>query len=59
MAMPANTLPDEDDDEEHGQDLDASIEDMDDSDEYDDHGDGAESMEVRDLDGDMEGIDEE
>lgn len=57
--MPANTLPDEDDDEEHGQDLDASIEDMDDSDEYDDHGDGAESMEVRDLDGDMEGMDEE
>ncbi|KAE8543688.1 hypothetical protein D1P53_000404 [Cryptococcus gattii VGV] len=59
MAMPANTLPDEDDDEEHGQDLDASIEDMDDSGEYDDYGDGAESMEVRDLDGDMEGMDEE
>lgn len=57
--MPANTLPDEDDDEEHGQDLDASIEDMDDSGEYDDYGDGAESMEVRDLDGDMEGMDEE
>lgn len=59
MAMPTNTLPDEDDDEEHGQDLDASIEDMDDSDEYDDFGDGAESMEVRDRDGDMEGMDEE
>lgn len=59
MAMPANTLPDEEDDEEHGQDLDASIEDMDDSGEYDDYGDGAESMEVRDLDGDMEGMDEE
>lgn len=57
--MPTNTLPDEDDDEEHGQDLDASIEDMDDSDEYDDFGDGAESMEVRDRDGDMEGMDEE
>lgn len=57
--MPTNTLPDEDDDEEHGQDLDASIEDMDDSDEYDDFGDGAESMEVRDGDGDMEGMDEE
>lgn len=59
MAMPTNTLPDEDDDEEHGQDLDASIEDMDDSDEYDDFDDGAESMEVRDRDGDMEGMDEE
>ncbi|AAW44169.1 hypothetical protein CNF00470 [Cryptococcus deneoformans JEC21] len=59
MAIPVNTLPDEDDDEARGQDLDASIEDMDDTDEYDDFGDGAEGVEARDLDGDMEDMDEE
>lgn len=59
MAMPMNTLPDEDDDQARGQDLDASIEDMDDTDEYDDLGDDGNSVEARDLDGDMEDMDEE
>lgn len=57
--MPMNTLPDEDDDQARGQDLDASIEDMDDTDEYDDLGDDGNSVEARDLDGDMEDMDEE
>ncbi|AFR96247.2 hypothetical protein C347_04425 [Cryptococcus neoformans AD2-60a] len=59
MAMPMNTLPDEDGNEARGQDLDASIEDMDDTDEYDDLGDDGNSVEARDLDGDMEDMDEE